>query len=283
MKPKTEEDVRTLVELAAEDEGKGIACGSALGSALKALDSITNEDRLLEPVFLKMLKSRKSEERAYAIRFSGVLKSRDALPTVISYLKRTNVEMNRTEMGLYMATVLALGSYGKDALPELLQIAKETKDKEMHQRVAAAIAEMKEKDVVSPLLQVAKDREQDTDIRSVAIERVVALGASDSADELMEIYKSEKDKLMRCALIGAVGKARSESTIPFLETILFDDPDALVRGNAASALGDIGGRKVKRIVLSAWEKEKDLMVRADLATVLRKLTGKEYDWQKSVK
>jgi HEAT repeat protein len=188
--------------------------------------------------------------------------------------------MSKEEAGLYGETLLSLGAYGKDALPSLLTMFKETKDKESRRNVIFAIQELKDKDIVAPLMEVIRDRTNDAELRAAAIRKVAFFGPAESFGELMELYQGEKDDLARYNLIDAIGKSRSQHAIPFLENILVTDPDSLSRSSAAHALGDIGGPRVESILLSALEKEKAPSVRGDIAYSLKKLTGKEHDWQK---
>jgi epoxyqueuosine reductase len=69
--------------------------------------------------------------------------------------------------------------------------------------------------------------------------------------------------LVRNAAIVA-GNLRSQTAIPRLIELLLDDPEHMVRGHAAWALGQIGGSIANKALEEAKESETDPVILAEI-------------------
>ena len=70
---------------------------------------------------------------------------------------------------------------------------------------------------------------------------------------IMYNYISDKKYFQRNAAI-AIGNTGDPDYIPILEQAM-EDPEELVRGYTAWALGKIGGSKAKNILESSWKRD----------------------------
>ncbi len=66
----------------------------------------------------------------------------------------------------------------------------------------------------------------------------------------------------------ALGNAGDPMAAPVLERALLTDPEALIRGHAAWALGRIGGEGARQALQKALEREGDADVRAEINAAL---------------
>jgi epoxyqueuosine reductase len=80
------------------------------------------------------------------------------------------------------------------------------------------------------------------------------------------VRRAGRSGFARNVCVG-LGNWRSEEAVPVLRTALAD-PDPLVRGHAAWALGSIGSYSAADVLSAALETEADLFVRAELEAAL---------------
>lgn len=279
-KPKTEKDVKLLIDLATEDNAKGVA----MDAALYAISDIKATDTQLEPAFINMLQDKRARARNIAMQICGRFKSKKALPIILEKFRKMNPdaadEDSQTEhVGLWTS----LGAYGKDAIPGLLKIAKENPNKRMHKQIGYAIEEIKDKDAVPQLVEVIKDKTVAPEIRTKAIDVAGKIGGEKAVQELMKIFKEEKDYKSKVDIVIATGHGKSATAIPFLESVLRNESDSTLRSSASTALERIGGERAINVLSEVLKTETDNSVRERIAYSLKNLTGKDYEWKTSPK
>ncbi len=81
------------------------------------------------------------------------------------------------------------------------------------------------------------------------------------------IYRAKRRGLLRNVCV-AMGNWGSPESIPPLTERLSQDPEPLIRGHAAWALGRIGTRAAQRALDAAWQRETDPYVREEIAYAL---------------
>lgn len=275
-KPKNEKDIRLLVDLATEDSRKGVA----MDAALYSISNVKATDTQLEPAFINMLQDKRARARNIAMQMCGMFKSKKALPIILEKFRKMNPdaadEDSQTE---HVGMWASLGAYGKDAIPGLLKIAKENPNKRLHKQIGYAIGEIKDKDSIPQLIEMVKDKTVAPEIRTKAIDVAGKIGGEDAIQELMKIFKEEKDYKSKVDLVIAIGHGKSTTAIPFLEAVLRNELDSTLRSSATTALERIGGTKATDVLTEALKTEIDNSVRERIAYSLKKLTGKDYDWK----
>ena len=276
-KPKNEKDVLDLIDIWAENNQKG----ELHGAARQSLANITEKDKDMEPIFVKLLREGRVNDKLIAIGKCSMFRSKKALPDIFTYMKKAvSIEPSKEDGLLAINAANALPNYGVDALPELLKMAKDPiYPKISKQLILDTIGEIRDTKAIPQFLSILKDKSQPIEIRQVAIETLGWIGTSEPMYELMEMYKTEQDVFVRSGIISAVGNAKNEAAIPFLRGILMNDSEANKKGLAVNALCKIGTAKSQEILLESFGKEKNKLVRENLAVALRELTGKNYDWR----
>jgi len=265
--PTTEKDVATLAALAEEDGGKGVASSPAF----VALEKAGAKDKALAPAYLKLLDSKNARVQIIAMEKCGTFRSKEAWPKLIKIFKST--DKNSTSQDGYwrlQGVIVALGKYGKDGLPDLLKLREEFKGEVMGKLVEGAIQAIDDKEAAPQFMEIVRNTKEKSEIRDVAIEMVGKLGAKENMAELMEIYKTEQNDILKRELLLSIGKSESVDAIPFLQNILEKDPLISNHGVAAMALAQIGGKKVDTILQNAMDKENDPGAKDDIASALKR-------------
>jgi epoxyqueuosine reductase len=85
------------------------------------------------------------------------------------------------------------------------------------------------------------------------------------------IHRIKRRRLLRNVAV-ALGNGGDEQAVPSLARAL-TDPEPLIRGHAAWALGRIGGRKARSALADALRREKESYVRGETEAALREDTG----------
>lgn len=277
-KPKTEKDIATLANLAAEDGGKGVASEAAF----RSMGNVGPEDKALAPAFVKLLGHKNGRVQYVAMEKCGLLRSKEALPKMIKGLKSIDKNASsKDDEWRIRGLIVGLGKYGKDSLAELLKLRKESKDGIVQHFAEGAIKTMDDKNALPQFMEIVRNKNEEIGIKSVAIEMVGKLGVKDSLEELISIYKQEKNRATKIDLIYALAKSKSENALPFLETLLQTETYPTLRSSAITAIERIGGPKAIDILTRAFETEKESSLRMDIAYSLKQLTGKDYDWRKT--
>lgn len=277
-KPKNDKDIAKLAALASEESGRGIVSEAAF----RALGNVGLEDQMLSTSYIKLLNHKNARVQYVALEKCGELRAKEALPILIKRLKALDKNANtKDDEWRLRGLIVGLGKYGKDSLPELIKVRKESKDPIVRRFAEGSIQSIRDKDAVPQLMTLIHNKAEDSEIRGIAIEVVGRIAPAETLNEISGLYKDEKDSFARYKLIDAVGNSKSENAIGFLEEILRHDADEASRISAAHALEKIGGGKAVDILLDVFEKEKPSNLRMDLAFRLRTLTGKDYDWKAS--
>ena len=314
MRPKTEEDVRYLVEMFRvaknEEERKAV---------LLALLNIDENDTQLADIFLEYLDDSDRYIRVTAIRNLRKLKDSRAVPIIREMLSDYSAiklraleytdQMGYAEMVGEISEVIftlaeakdeeglsiiaekgksmgAAGSvflsyYGKMALPKILEFAREEKTKEYG---IEALAMIEDKEAEDDLLEIMKDEEKDFVIR---IKAVYALTGEIKSEKIFNeigegLKKNPTDKFIELA-IGVCYDNKSDKAVETLISILENTPnktydDFLTKQLVISYLGDIGNS----LAVPILEKELNSSkrdIRELAAYSLKQITGKEYEWE----
>ncbi len=81
------------------------------------------------------------------------------------------------------------------------------------------------------------------------------------------VWRAKRRGLLRNVCV-AIGNWRSPEALPALEQTLAGEPEPLIRGHCAWALGRIPDSKARRLLQRFWEKEEDPYVRGEIAHAL---------------
>ncbi len=85
------------------------------------------------------------------------------------------------------------------------------------------------------------------------------------------IYRAKRRGLLRNVCV-ALGNWGAPESIPALSERLNQEPDPIIRGHAAWALGRIGTREGRNMLDKAWQRETDPYVREEIACALESLS-----------
>jgi len=273
-KPRTEDDVKQLADIASEITDPRDPVNEA---AYRALSNVKPEDQQLEPVFRKMLNDKRPGVRYMALKNCGVLKSKQAMPSLIKQLRETKKAKTQEESWPLMGAEEGLALYGKEALPDLVKLYKESSDTEVKDYARETIRQIRDKEAADELLNIVKDRSAEGELRETAIETLGTLRAEKVAGQLIELYAGESGYGMRSRLIGAIGKSNSNLVIPFLRKIIVQEPNILLRSRAMAALGEFRSSETISILTDVLKAGKELELKKDAASILHSITGKSYD------
>jgi HEAT repeat protein len=111
---------------------------------------------------------------------------------------------------------------------------------------------------------------------------VVALGMigdSRAVEPLLEHLKYSKNAHLRTEIVKALGRIGDKRATPALITVLESDSPSYMRAGAAKALGEIGDKKAIPALEKAL-KDKYSYTRSQAAQSLKKITGKDYSYDK---
>ncbi len=81
------------------------------------------------------------------------------------------------------------------------------------------------------------------------------------------VMRAKRRGLLRNACV-AVGNWGDPYALPVLERVLAEEPEPLIRGHCAWALGCIPGARSRRLLRRAWEREEDPYVREEIEQAL---------------
>jgi len=98
----------------------------------------------------------------------------------------------------------------------------------------------------------------------------IHLGQDEFRDKFRDspIRRAKRSGYLRNIAV-ALGNSADARAVPQLEHVLFNEIDALVRGHAAWALGEIGGRQARRALEKALAYEPDPGVREEIVNALQ--------------
>lgn len=87
------------------------------------------------------------------------------------------------------------------------------------------------------------------------------------------LLRSKRHGLIRNAVI-VIGNARDEAAVPYLNSLLFNDPELSIRAHAAWALGRIGSEQVLNILKQAKRTEVEEAVLIEIQRALNNLSSR---------
>lgn len=119
-----------------------------------------------------------------------------------------------------------------------------------------------------PLRAALSDREGI--VRSHAAAALIAIGGVDELDAVREIVENDADPTARAATARILGELRDPAVLPVLVGAL-DDESAMVRGEAADAIGAAGFPDGRRALETLTRNDPDPGVRERAAAALRLL------------
>jgi HEAT repeat protein len=132
----------------------------------------------------------------------------------------------------------ALGRSGRgDALPALLEAARNDDDVNVRINAIGAVAAVGGNEVRSDLLEFLD--EDNEEVRSAALRALADERFADAAEEVGRILVEEES--LRAAAADVLGNMKDPVAVPALRQVA-DDPDEEVRSRVAFALGRIGDR-----------------------------------------
>ena len=111
---------------------------------------------------------------------------------------------------------------------------------------------------------------------------VVALGMIGdprAVEPLIEYLKYSKNVHLRTEIVKALGRIGDKRATPALITVLESDSPSYMRAAAAKALGEIGDKRAIPALERAL-KDKYPYIRSQAAQSLKKITGKDYTYEK---
>jgi len=111
---------------------------------------------------------------------------------------------------------------------------------------------------------------------------VVALGMIGdprAVEPLLEFLKYSKNVHLRTETVKALGRIGDKRATPALINVLGSDNPSYMRAGAAKALGEIGDKRAIPALEKAL-KDKYSYTRSQAAQSLKKITGKDYSYEK---
>lgn len=297
--PANREEIDELFSMS-DDHDEYVRAG-----VIKAFESV--QDPALAPEFRKRIKKGQYYERAIAIKRTGALKDKEAVPDLIDLVSGYNdltVKVEGKAAGLRISAAEALGEigderaipvllkklgkmnqtdahalskFGKKALPQLTEIYKNTRDENISNDASVAIRCITDKEAVPDLWIIVKEEEM-FGLRSNASYVLLKLVDNTTSPTYDEVSKYIfEDAKMNGNLKGtAITLATKNKDVKYLMHVVKTDPE-----NRTAAIMFLGNIKDPSVVpfLEGLLKDKDRNVRSRAASSLRKITGKTYDWK----
>ncbi len=227
----------TVAELTAQ-----LSAGDAAGrvSAAEALAEHGEAARTAIPVLIRGLSDEEGEVRAAAAHALGQLTMEPdaAIPALAAKLGDETL----TRRGpVWAAAGLALGSYGRAALPHVTRALKSQATTESRAAMLAIYRAGKEaKETVPELIAILQKNDPQT--RTYAINALLGIGpdAKDAVPELIKMLSSDDfhTQYWACRALGSIGPEARSATGELLRCL--QTGVTSVRRNAAAALGKIG-------------------------------------------
>lgn len=302
--PQNVSEVKDLLDVA-EAEEKG---GDIQKDVLGALNHVN--DPTMGPVFYERMKKKSSDPyvRAVSIGKLGGLKYKEAVPDMIKLVDDFDYEKGRLkdESVVPLAAFFALGQigderaipavmrklgkmgsqdsqviakFGNKVLPQLMEKAKTSKDKQEKEAAYVTINAIKDEKAVPTLWSTLKEEkatrlrsacagallstltdtttptrkqltdyifqeaQKDTEIFGMGYYAVVLARDNKDTDYLIRVLRDEKSlRNLRTDAIVALGNLKAQSAVPVLEDVL-KWPDREFRMEASSALKKITGKE----------------------------------------
>ncbi len=132
--------------------------------------------------------------------------------------------------------------------------------------------------VINKIIKVLKYGDENFE-KPDAVVALGMIGDSRAVEPLMEYLKYSKNDHLRTEIVKALGRIGDKRATPALITVLESDSPSYMRAGAAKALGEIGDRKAIPALERAL-KDKYSYTRSQAAQSLKKITGKDYTYEK---
>lgn len=235
-------------------------------------DDVTRSLDLLESPYTPT-----SDRAAAGVRLAQLAPySREVIPALIAILRRSS-EISRRAADtmvsdkdtLYANDILwstgcALMQVGKPAVPELLNVLKES-DVHLARETATILGGIRDPRCLKGLEKAAESG--DVELRCRAVKGIGSLGVPGSVAFLLTVLGDEHD-LVRAYAAGAIGQVGSTDAAQAL-TAYVDDPSEIVRVNAAVSLYLLGYQRevqVQRLIEATKSNSSD--IRSEAANAL---------------
>ena len=270
--PKTEKEIKALIKIL-DDENVDVRISAALdlgkAKARKAVPALIRKFEKLPELSPGL--SRDTAEKAarlgsaFALAF-GMIGDPRAVPSLLE----------RREFYFLHGGEAPLAWIGAPALPALLRVANDTKDRR-HSEVCSIISGIKDQAAVPALTSALKDTANDTCVRVSALSalgKMMTPGIEPYARDLL----NASDKSARLGALYWMVKNDPAAYTPDLLRFLHDR-DWYIRTGAARFAGQLKVHEAESGLLELLN-DADDAVRHSAATSLWKLTGKAYRYDK---
>ncbi|MBU4561071.1 HEAT repeat domain-containing protein [bacterium] len=132
--------------------------------------------------------------------------------------------------------------------------------------------------VINKIIKVLKYGDENFE-KPDAVVALGMIGDPRAVEPLMEHLKYSKNDHLRTEIIKALGRIGDKRATPALINVLESDSPSYMRAAAAKALGEIGDRRAVPALEKAL-KDKYSYTRSQAAQSLKKITGKDYTYEK---
>lgn len=303
--PQNTAEVEDLLDVA-ETEKRG---GDIQRDILMSLKNL--KDPTVAPVFYKRMKKKGGDPyvRAIAINHLAALKYKDAVPDLIRVVDDFNYERGKEkeEDHVAMAAFHALGAmrddraipavmrklgkvgtydarvisqFGVKVLPQLLDKAKNSKDKQERESAYNAVNDIEDEKAIPSLWQTLQE-EKASRLRSACAGALLSLLTDSTTPTKKQLrdyifQEAQKDREIFGMGYYAVLLARQNKDVEYLIRVLQDEKSLRnLRTDAIIALGDLKAQEAIS-VLEETLKNPDREIQMESVSALKKITGKDY-------
>jgi HEAT repeat protein len=133
-----------------------------------------------------------------------------------------------------------LTGIGRDAVPCLIALLSESADGDIRKFVVDVLGDIGDPSAVPVLTRALTD--ENVNVGCSAAESLGKVGDGAAATALIDVIKSGNLDIGYYAVV-ALGKIKSPASVDFLESLLFDDNQLLLKYPAIDALGEIGDKR----------------------------------------
>ena len=270
---------------------------------------MNTQDSGLAPDVFKRIKKGSLSSRSTAIGMVAKLKYKAAVPELIEmvedYSKKSLTRGTEDALGVSAALALgeigddraipvlikklgkmdgyeakALSKWGKRALPQILEVARDSKDKDAIGGACNSIALMEDKQVIGELWSILKNENEP--VRFVSIVPLLKLTDAYTIPSHKQIEDylftlAKKDKRFTGDLISV---AQNNGDVDYLARVAQDeDAEHSYRTGAIIAIGELKGVSAVPALKLLLEDD-DREIRINAARALERITGSGYDWSK---
>ncbi len=217
------------------------------------------------PTIMKLLADSDKQVRESAALALGILGDKDVVPTLLALMQETSEGKKLTANGLLTRTrafaAIGLGLVKDEATiqPLLAQIHADEKQKDVPICAALALGIMGEtaRPALPELLKIAKNTKNDDFLRGHVVSAIAKIGDAGVIPDLHDFLKDDSQHVMRSAVIGLGLRADAEDSksISLLVDVVEKGRDVQAKNWALISLGRIGGTAARKALLTALDKE----------------------------